>query len=390
MKKQGKNIYLEITPFFPSDIHFVGPYIYDQVKSIERRGDFEVVVVKVVSIFDNTPAEYVYQGVRVFNFKVFDLPSSTLPGLFHKINLIRLKKFLKEVVKIDFEQIAFIHAHVAYPAGALAADLGREHNIKNFVQHHGLDVMQLRNGRILGGKLKEWNGKFIKRRFLKTTNGTNLNIGVSQKVVDELKKIEGFCNQNTYVLYNGVDTSKFYRIENRKKSDFFTIGCIGNFWKIKDQMTLLKALNLLLKGRCIDNIKVVFVGSGPTLGSCLSYVEENGLGKYVEFKKEIDHTQLNTFYNSLDLFVLPSYYEALGCVYTEALQVGVPIIAVENQGIEELLHKEEKAFSLIPKHDEKRLADLICWHLEKKHSLTPYDLNIDNFISEFLSKVTDA
>jgi glycosyltransferase involved in cell wall biosynthesis len=84
--------------------------------------------------------------------------------------------------------------------------------------------------------------------------------------------------------------------------------------------------------------------------------------------------------------VLPSYYEAFGCVYTEAMQTGVPIIAVENQGIEEVLKEEEKSFSLIPKGDHRRLADLIEFRYNKRLKVD-YDFNIDNYVQQFLNYI---
>ena len=382
----NKKIYLEITPFFPTEESFRGPYIYDQVKAIERNSDYEVVVIKTVSAFSAEKDEsYEYQGVKVYNFKVIDFPSSVLPGLFHAINLLRFERFLKKSVGIKPKEIAFVHSHVAYPAGALGFDFGRKYGIKNFIQHHGLDVMQLSNGRLLRGKAKDLNAFFIKRRFLKSVNRTDLNIGVSQKVLDELQKVDGFSNSSSYVLYNGVDTKKFFKKE-KKKNDKFTIGCIGNFWKIKDQITLLKALDILVNEKGIKDLRVIFVGSGPTLEECKRYVQEKTLNNFVEFRNEIDHTELNDFYNSLDLFVLPSYYEALGCVYMEALQTGVPIIGVKGQGIEEILKIEDRPYSLMEKEDTLKLADLIEFHYNSNIK-SRYDLGIDRYIQKFLNHI---
>jgi glycosyltransferase involved in cell wall biosynthesis len=38
------------------------------------------------------------------------------------------------------------------------------------------------------------------------------------------------------------------------------------------------------------------------------------------------------------IFVLPSRYEALGCVYLEAMSTGKPAIGCRNQGIAEVIH----------------------------------------------------
>ena len=40
----------------------------------------------------------------------------------------------------------------------------------------------------------------------------------------------------------------------------FTIGCVANFWKLKDQITLIKAVEILLLNGL--KIEVKFVGTG--------------------------------------------------------------------------------------------------------------------------------
>ncbi len=382
----SKKIYLQITPFFPSDEHFVGSYIYDQVKAIGRNSDYDVVVIKVVPFYKKAETTYTYQGIDVHQFKVIDLPSAILPGLFQTINLMRLEKFLKRVVGVSPKEIAFVHGHVAYPAGRLAVDFGQKYGIGKFVQHHGLDVMQLTNGRVLKGKLKLLNDRFVKKSFLRTVNHADINIGVSQKVLEQLHAIKGYSHTKEYVLYNGVDTNKFFPTKKRNKRNKFTIGCIGNFWKIKDQITLLKAIDILVNHKKIIDLEVIFVGSGPYLSMCRDFVTERKLQSFVTFEQEIDHSLLNDFYNDLDLFVLPSYYEALGCVYMEALQVGIPIIAVEGQGIEEVLDEEEKEHALIPKGDYGKLAEKIVWHMSST-SQKSHDLSIDKFIQKFMVKL---
>ena len=76
------------------------------------------------------------------------------------------------------------------------------------------------------------------------------------------------------------------------------------FWKIKDQITLIKSVQRLIKK--INNIKLRFIGSGYTLKQCKDYVFTNNLTKSITFEKERPHNELNRFYNNLDLFVLPS------------------------------------------------------------------------------------
>lgn len=379
-----KNIYLEITPFFPTNESFRGPYIFDQVKALQNTTNYEIIVIKLVSIFEKCSTFYKYQDIKVYSFKVIDLPSSILPGLFNKLNFYRFKKFILNEIKIDFNDIKYIHSHVVYPAGMIGVSLGKNYNIKNFIQHHGFDVFQKDNGQILKGQFRNLNYHFMYKKFIQIVNKTDLNIGVSQKVINTLNNINGYSNKNNYVLYNGVDTQKFYRLDHVVKNQVFTIGCIANFWELKDHITLLKALKVLVDAGEKD-ILIKFIGSGRTLNDCKEFIISNNLENYIEFSKELDHKELNTFYNSLDLFVLPSYSEAFGCVYAEALQVGIPIIAVKNQGIEEVLTNTDKKSMLISKKDYQDLTTKILQFKHQKIHVCDYDLDINTHINNFIT-----
>lgn len=387
-----KNIYLQITPFFPTTEKFFGPYIYDQVKAIERNSDYKPVVIKVRPALnperpDRTKLLYEYDGIAVYNFDVIDLPSSVLPGLFNPINFSRFLALLKSI-PLDPQKISFVHAHTVYPAGFLANELKKKFKVPSIIQHHGLDVFQFDNGRLPKGFLKDLNNRYKLTKFIKITNDADLNVGVSQKVLDQLSGLNGFRNPNTYVLHNGVDTTKFYPYDKPKKRDRFIIGCIGNFWPLKDHITLLKAMEIL-KNKSYSDIHLKLIGSGPTLPDCKKFIAEHGLEEMVSFEKELDHRKLNEFYNGLDLFVLPSYYEAFGCVYAEAMQTGVPIIAVKGQGIEEILKEEDKKRGLIEKGDHRHLAELIEFRYNHR-SKVDYNFNIDQYIKRFLQYIENS
>ena len=134
--KQMKN-YLVITPFFPSEDSFRGSYIYDQVNEIRKQINAKITIIKLYSFLDKNTNSYNYDGINCIPFEVYDIPSFIFPGLFHKINLNRLKILLnKHQLSIDV-----IHAHVNYPAAHLAIGLKKLlPKAKYLVQHHGFDV----------------------------------------------------------------------------------------------------------------------------------------------------------------------------------------------------------------------------------------------------------
>lgn len=372
MKNNAK--YLVVTPFFPSEESFVGSYIFDQVSELKKQTKYNIDIIKVDSVY-STQKDYVYNGFNVFIFKLIDLPFFIFPGLLHFINRIRFNYFL---IRKNIFDIEIAHAHVTYPAAYLISDL----RCKKIVQHHGLDVLQLKNGRSCF--FRKMQKKYLIRRSVKQLNKSDINVGVSRKVLNKLSSFRKYNPIKEVVLYNGVDRSKFYPII-KKKQDVFLIGCVANFWVLKDQMTLIKSVELL-KEKEID-IVVRLIGSGKNLRECMDYVSTRNLTEIIKFEKEIKHERLNNFYNEIDLFVLPSYYEALGCVYLESWATNTPFIAVEGQGIEELVPDQFKDRLLISRSDEIDLSNkILSLYNQRLHLEFDERYDIKETISLFLKQ----
>ena len=119
----------------------------------------------------------------------------------------------------------------------------------------------------------------------------------------------------------------------------------------------------------------------------MKYVHEHNLNDYILFKKEVKHEELVDFYNSIDLFVLPSIFDGFGCVFTEAYACGVPFMACYGQAVSELLPEEDWDKWLIRPTDYIDLANKILLYKENRYKQElnqPYDIKflIDKFLNE--------
>jgi glycosyltransferase involved in cell wall biosynthesis len=370
---ENKKTNIIITPFFPSKNSFVGSYIFDQVNELRNQTNLNIEIIKAISIF-SSEKDYKFKGFSVHVFKTIDFPYFIFPGVFNQINKKRFSKLLK---KNKIKNIKYSHSHVSYPSAYMVEDLV----CKKIVQHHGLDVLQLTSGR--NKFMRNIQKRFLIRNTIKHLNNADINLGVSNLVLQQLRNYKTYNPQNEFVLYNGVDTSKFFEKETAK-NDVFTIGCVANFWRIKDHITLIMSIQRILEEG--NNIKLRLIGSGPTLPSCKKYVVENNLSKYIIFEKEIAHEILNDFYNSIDLFVLPSYFEALGCVYLESWSTNTPFVGINNQGISELIPVHEIDNLLADEKSTSSLKEKILNEYNRKRSF-PFDekYDIKNTICDFLA-----
>src|SRR5208282_1739018 len=62
-----------------------------------------------------------------------------------------------------------------------------------------------------------------------------------------------------------------------------------------------------------------------------------GLGQRVQFLGRQSRAAVADAMRACSVFVLPSRFEGLGCVYLEAMACGKPVIACRGQGIEEIV-----------------------------------------------------
>lgn len=401
----NNHYYIIVTPFFPDPDHWQGPFVLDQVKAIERTGKFNVIVLKACQ-FWHKEASYTYDGIKVYPIPSLFMPSYIFNGFGGAING---RNLIKELTRLEIElsEISVIHVHTAAYACYATALKKANSSIKTIIQYHDPDPYQIRLG-----KFAQWrpNAIYRAKKLISQFEYLDLHLCISQKVeynlthfphphpdecydsykniLQVVKDIPTPQNLNTYVLYNGVDTSQFYPQDGLKNPSIFKIGCVANFLDWKDQMTLIKAIELIVKDRHRNDIQVSFVGSGFTKHNCQKYINESGLEKYFIFEKEVHHKSLAEYYNTLDLFVLPSYFEGFGCVFTEAAACGVPFIGCINQGYSELIPPTDKEKWLIQPHNYEQLAKLIeRQYLERNTQVLNKTYDIDILVPEFLEKL---
>ena len=174
------------------------------------------------------------------------------------------------------------------------------------------------------------------------------------------------------VVYNGVDYRLFH--PEPIAHEGYVIGCVGNFTSGKRQIDLLKAFPEILKS--MPDARLRFLGSGPELAGCRKFVNDNGLAGKVEFLMEIPHTDMPKFYNSLDVFVLPSVNEAFCCALIEAQACGIPIICCKGISTEEVMDENSRGEFLIDPYSIKSIASVVG-HVREKRLLTQFSVNLD-------------
>ncbi len=142
---------------------------------------------------------------------------------------------------------------------------------------------------------------------------------------------------------SGNNFRKKYRIEKNN----FVVGFLGRLTSEKGLEHLVEAANLL-EGK-IKNLKVLIGGEGVLVagGGAESVkpklekrIRELGL-KNVIFTGKIPDAEMNEFFSSLNVFVLPSVnrLESFGMVQVEAMLCGAPVVASDIPGVSTAIQK---------------------------------------------------
>jgi glycosyltransferase involved in cell wall biosynthesis len=128
------------------------------------------------------------------------------------------------------------------------------------------------------------------------------------------------------LIYNGVDTSNFFYIKNKKKANNKILG-IANIWSedkgIFDFIELYKKID--------DNYKITLIGKLPS---------NIKLPKGINHLPRIFNTdELVNIYNNSDIFLNPTHHDTFPFVNIESLCCGTPVVTYNTGGCPEAIDR---------------------------------------------------
>ncbi|MDF3047085.1 MAG: capM2 [Candidatus Midichloriaceae bacterium] len=130
------------------------------------------------------------------------------------------------------------------------------------------------------------------------------------------------------------------------------IGIVSRLFPIKGADIFINAM-AELRDKGID-FKAKIAGDGPERQNCEKLIAELNLQKHVEILGWVEDK--NAFYESLDIFCLPSRNESFGIVILEALAHSLPMVLTKTPGPIEIIGDTDAAILVNPS-DHHALAD---------------------------------
>lgn len=284
--------------------------------------DVDVVVPMTVYDKEYKMKKWVYEDVEIRYIRFFKFPG--VRGYEYIGKSLYYSLLFSE---IKFQKYDIIHADAPLPAGDAAARLSKRYGVPFIMHGHGLDVF-------FDVSYKDApNCKRIEKVCKRVYEQANAIVGVSQKVLNCIQERIDIRGKG-YVVYNGVDATKFFPASEKKKEKY--ILAVGNLIKLKGHDDTIKAFAQLVESGVTD-VRLKIAGRGPLEEELKELVEKLEVSNYVDFLGYVPYAKIAELMRNATLFCLPSWYEALGCVYLEAMASGIPTIGCYGNGIDEII-----------------------------------------------------
>ncbi len=169
----------------------------------------------------------------------------------------------------------------------------------------------------------------------------------------------------------GVDPGKLVVIHTRTDPAFFDPtrvqsrpaggGCqllyVGSLTRLKGLNVLLAALPEVVAR--FPDARLRIVGDGPARAALEEQAARVGLSGIVDFSGAISYSALPEVLGAADVFVYPSFSEAMPRAVLEAMAMERPVVATRVGGIPEAMRDGVEGF-LVPPGDPRALADAVC------------------------------
>jgi glycosyltransferase involved in cell wall biosynthesis len=361
---------LLVTDVFPNKVEpNLGTFTLERLRCMKKIADVRVVAPvpwfprwRGLSLFgkwhkySQVPRREVVEGVEVYHPRRVVIPKvgGVSSGIFYR-------KVLFEELKRIAGEFAFdvIDAHFVWPDGYAALKAGQALGVPVCITAHGTDVNFMPRYPL------------IKRLIVDTVKNAHRIVAVSQALADIVTGL-GAPSEKVKVIHNGVDLSRFRRIETGKareelgiEKDVTLLLSIGALIPRKGHEYLIDGMNLLVNGDGMKSLRLVIVGQGEQKQKLEGLIREQNLQKNVTLQGAVPHEELYRWLSASDFFCLTSSREGWPTVLFEAWACGVPVLATAAHGTAEAVCSEKYGLLM-----ERQDADLVAEMIKKAMGMT--------------------
>lgn len=284
----------------------------------DHRGGIETYLLKMNKNMDNIIFDYVIEEKEC----VHETEILSRGGIIYRIpsrNKFPLKNIIanfKLLMNLR-ERINIVYFNLSSLSWIFPVLIARLFRYRVFIHSHNADF-------IAANSSKGYRAvNYINKRWLHFMNVSRLTCSkpATEFMFMSSDKVE--------MIYNAINVERFaYNPDVRQKKrvelgipdDIFLLGFVGRLQYQKNPLFLATIMNALKNEH---NVRMIVIGDGDMRHVLESKLEEDKEGRV---KLLGNRTDVNEFYQAMDLLVLPSFHEGLPYVIVEAQSAGLPCI----------------------------------------------------------------
>jgi glycosyltransferase involved in cell wall biosynthesis len=227
-----------------------------------------------------------------------------------------------------------VQVHSSWPVGLAAPEVARSLGCGYALTLHIED-----DPRLLAGPAAA-----LYRRMIK---GARAVVAVGSPLVRFMQSVAP--GTPIHVVPNGVELDGVaLRPPERAGAGGPRLVSVANLWEQKGIDLNLRAL-AQLAGEGVRWQSYTVVGDGPERPALYRLAAELGIAGRVRFCGRLPHRQALDEVAGADVFTLPSWREAFGVAYLEAMALGLPAVGCRGQGAEDIIRDGVDGFLVAPR-----------------------------------------
>lgn len=185
------------------------------------------------------------------------------------------------------------------------------------------------------------------QRFRKAISSASKTVIVGEPLRQHALRL-GAAEDRIEVIWNGVNAPRTTRIIPEPDNQRLRIITTSNLLRAKGVDILINAL-ARMRNEGLDSWHLTVIGEGPMRAELIRQTEAGGLRDLVDFLGAMPNSDVFAHLAKSDVFVLPSYREAFGVAYLEAMASGLLTIGVEDQGPAQFIKHGQTGFLCKPR-----------------------------------------
>lgn len=287
------------------------------------------------------------------NIKIHKLPINKSQKNLHHQSLVNLITytykayfFSNKLIKKFGHSYNLTHSFFTVPCGFLSLIFKIKYKIPYVISLRGSDVPGYSERfKFLYGFIKPFARLIWKNSSAVVSNSQGLK---------ELA-LKSKSDQKIDIIYNGIDINIFHpdtKVKDRKK---FIVTLGGTrITPRKGIKYLIEAVHKLVSR--YPQIYVTIIGEGSEKESLENLSKDLKIKDRITFLDRVDNHNIPPYYQEASVFILPSLNEGMSNAMLEALASGLPIVATDTGGTQELVKDGVNGF-IIKMKNSQDIAD---------------------------------